>query len=238
MKWLAAEDKIPSSCLFALPLKKPQGTTTYCYKTQEVEAMLAHCSAHPELAWLGEVVLALITTGLRIGELASLRWTDLDLAAKVIRLADRGAQADKAQRAVARTTKSHRDRTLPIHPELHRVFLAMKRHPDGHIFHGPLEGKLKPDTVRNVLVRELLTPLAKHFPAPAGEKGFRDGRLHSLRHYFCSMSANSGVPEQVLMRWLGHRDSKMVRHYYHLHDEESQRQMAKVTFVNTLAAAE
>jgi hypothetical protein len=27
------------------------------------------------------------------------------------------------------------------------------------------------------------------------------------------------------MEWLGHADSAMVRHYYHLNDEESLRQM-------------
>ena len=43
--------------------------------------------------------------------------------------------------------------------------------------------------------------------------------------------AQAGVPEQVVMQWLGHRDSQMVRHYYHLHNDEVQRQMQRVTFV-------
>ena len=63
------------------------------------------------------------------------------------------------------------------------------------------------------------------------EIGFKDGRLHSFRHYFCSTCANSGVPEQVVMNWLGHRSSAMVRHYYHLHDDEAQRQMAKLKLI-------
>jgi integrase len=58
------------------------------------------------------------------------------------------------------------------------------------------------------------------------------GRLHSFRHYFCSRYANSGVPEQVVMAWLGHADSKMVRHYYHLHDDEAQRQMKRLQFLS------
>ena len=77
----------------------------------------------------------------------------------------------------------------------------------------------------------MLTPLAKKFPTPEGEIGFKDGRLHSFRHYFCSVCANTGVPEQVVMRWLGHQDSAMVRHYYHLHDDEAQRQMQRLNFV-------
>jgi hypothetical protein len=30
------------------------------------------------------------------------------------------------------------------------------------------------------------------------------------------------------MRWLGHKESRMVEHYYHLHDEEARRQMSRV----------
>ena len=33
------------------------------------------------------------------------------------------------------------------------------------------------------------------------------------------------------MEWLGHADSKMVRHYYHLHDSESRQQMAKLNLL-------
>ncbi len=232
LRWLVGEKLIPSSCLFALPLEKPQGTTTYCYTPEEVHAIVTHCFGRPDLVWLGEVIVALATTGLRIGELAELRWPDFDFKANMIRLTDTRRHARKADRAAARSIKTHRDRVLPIHPELLRILLGMRRRPDGRVFHGPKEGRLKPDTIRNVLIREVLTPLADRFPTPPGaERGFRDGRLHSFRHAFCSTCANSGVPELAVMAWLGQRDSRMVRHYYHLHQKEAQLQMAKVPFL-------
>ena len=83
-----------------------------------------------------------------------------------------------------------------------------------HIFRGPRGGKLKPDTVRNILIREVIKPLAERFPNPLGKKGFAAGRLHSFRHYFASMCANQGTAERVAMEWMGHADSEMVRHYY------------------------
>jgi hypothetical protein len=43
-----------------------------------VEAIVEWCAKRPELVWLGHVIIALACTGLRISELASLRWTDLD----------------------------------------------------------------------------------------------------------------------------------------------------------------
>ena len=33
------------------------------------------------------------------------------------------------------------------------------------------------------------------------------------------------APQRVVMEWVGHADSAMVRHYFHLHDEEAQRRM-------------
>ena len=33
------------------------------------------------------------------------------------------------------------------------------------------------------------------------------------------------------MEWLGHADSATVRHYYHLHDDEAQRQMSLLDFL-------
>jgi integrase len=86
------------------------------------------------------------------------------------------------------------------------------------------------------LIKEVLKPLESKFKTPEGEIGFEHGRLHSFRHYFCSVCANRGVPEQVVMRWLGHRDSQMVKHYYHLHDDEAQRQMKKIDFVGAARA--
>jgi integrase len=217
--------------LFSLPLQKPKGTTTYCYTPEEVEAAVEICFECRELHWLGGVLVALATTGLRISELASLRWDDFDAKLEMVRLTDTKHRANKADRDKARSIKSHRDRTLPIAKELHAVLEKASRHVDGRVFHGPLGGILKPDTVRNILIREVLEPLSKRFPGTPGKKSLRDGRLHSFRHYFCSVSATNGVPEQMLMSWLGHQDSKMVRHYYHLQDKPSQEQMARIQFV-------
>src|SRR5262249_29724812 len=104
LKWLIAEKHIPESCKFAMSLKKPQGTTTYCYSPEEVDAMVSHCFNRRDLAWLGDIVIGLATTGLRISELAALRWTDVDLDHDLIRLTDTRYHDNKEQRAAARTT--------------------------------------------------------------------------------------------------------------------------------------
>jgi hypothetical protein len=54
---------------------------------------------------------------------------------------------------------------------------------------------------------------------------------YTARHYFCSTCANNGVPERMVMAWLGHANSEMIRHYYHLHDEDAQRRMNSLDFL-------
>ena len=81
---------------------------------------------------------------------------------------------------------------------------------------GPQGGKLNPNHVREC------------FKADRNELNIPEGTPHSFRHFFVSLCANSGVPERVCMTWVGHKDSEMVRHYYHLHDDESKRAMGLV----------
>jgi len=99
---------------------------------------------------------------------------------------------------------------------------------DAFVFHGPRGGRLKPDTVRQILVREVIEPLTAKFPSSDNERGYKDGRLHSFRHYFASTCALNGVAERVAMQWLGHQDSDMVRHFFHRHDAEARRQMERL----------
>lgn len=226
LKYLVQQDHLPASSLFAYPMRKPTGTDTYCWTDEQVTAMIDHCNC-PDLQWLKAIILTLARTGMRISELASLRWTDVNLECRMIRLTDeRTLQTKKDQDR--RTLKSGYDRSFPIHDELLESLSTLEHHQDGRGFHGPLGGIVKPDTIRRSLIRDVLTPLAERFPNDVGEVGFVHGRLHSFRHYFCSACANAGIPEPVLMQWLGHRSSRMVRHYYHLHDDEAHRQMNRL----------
>jgi integrase len=228
--WLIEDGYLGKAEKINMPLKKAESQRPHCWTGAEVEAIIEQCR-EPGLQWLGNVVVALACTGLRIGELASLRWSDVSLepGKEMLTLTDETGHEGHGE-AGRRQTKSGRSRSFPIQPALVAV---LKRLPQSgtYVFHGPRGGRLKPDTVRNVLIDKVLTLLAERFPAHAGAKGFKDGRLHSFRHYFCSQSANSGVPERMLMQWLGHADSEMVRRYYHLNDEEARRQMLRLDLI-------
>ena len=229
VKWLIQEGHLQGMKPIELKLRKAESQPAYCYRPVEVKAMVELCWANTAIHWLAEVIIALACTGLRIAELASLRWSDIDLESGRLALTDETGRA-KSSGLKRRELKSGRSRSFPIHPDLLSVFRRLPRI-DAYVFHGPRGGRLKPDTLRRILVREVIEALAEKFPTPEGERGFMHGRLHSFRHCFCSTCANSGVPERMVMDWLGHADSEMIRHYYHLHDEEAKRRMDSLDFL-------
>ncbi len=229
-KWLIGEGHLPESCRIVLKLPRDKESTTYCWAIEEFQAIVAYCQQNPELNWLAEILLTLGLTGMRISELAQLRWSNLNISDNpMITLVDESRRGSSRDGRSHQTTKNKRSRTFPVNQQLIPMLKSLKRKPDGHVFHGPLGGRVKPDTLRNILIKDVLQPLKGRFPAAAGEKGFEDGRLHSFRHFFCSQCANNSVPERVLMTWLGHSDASMIKRYYHLSTEESQRQMDRVS---------
>ena len=230
--WLVEEGHLPTGSELIYPLRKPQGTDTYCYRPIEVSAMIAHCQAQPELTWLAELIVALVHTGLRIGELSNLRWSDIRLDQNLLTVADERSNRRKQHAGTCRTTKGRRSRIIPIHPELKRVLVAAHRHIDGYVFHAQRGGRLRPRNVLQAFIDDVIEPLKARFPTPADEIGFGHGRLRSFRHFFCSQAFLGGASEGEIREWLGHADSKMVEHYRHLRSEDAQRKMEKIDFLH------
>lgn len=242
LKLLIKQKRLSDEHRFELKLRRPQGSDTYCYTIVEVEAMIAHCQTRPELSWLAAVIQTLAMTGLRISELASLRWDDLKLDVQgqpaFLSLTDERASAKRRSFDEQRRTKGRRGRVVPIHPHLAALLTKLPQEKDGRIFHGPLGGQLKPDTVRNIFVREVLTPLSSQFPADGEQSGFAEGRLHSFRHFFVSRAFAEGATEAEIKTWVGHRDSRVVELYRHLSDQDSRQRLARLQFLGEQPVAD
>ncbi|WP_254510223.1 tyrosine-type recombinase/integrase [Anatilimnocola floriformis] len=231
VNWLIDTKRLAPEHRIVLPLVKPDGCDAYCYTFEQVTDMILYCQS-TDLGWLADVLIGLACTGLRINELASLRWSDVDLKAGVLRLTDERWSHRRIKLGSARHTKGKRTRCLPIHPELTRVLARLSKTVDGLIFHGPLGLKLQDSTVLRNLVDNVIEKLKSKYPTPAGEIGFEHGRVHSMRHYFCSESFRNGATEAQLLEWLGHRDSKMVAHYRHLRPDDSKRLMSSMRLLD------
>ena len=119
IRWLVGEQKLSASALISLTLRKPAGSNTYCWRPEEVTAMIDHCRSSPALEWLGDVIVALALTGMRISELGSKRWADIDFDANIVRISN--DPDDRKLSTQRRRTKNRRDRMLPIHSDLRKV---------------------------------------------------------------------------------------------------------------------
>jgi integrase len=235
VKWLVAKRLIPETCRFSLSLRKPQGSDTFCYTPEQVRAMVERCSQRPGLRWLGDIVLVLALTGLRISELLGLRRCDIDLSAGTLHVPDERSSAARRKLGEVRTTKGRRGRRVPIHRDLHDVLERLVNQCDGRLFRGPRGGKLKADTVRQVLIREVINPLSGQFPTAQGEIGFEHGRLHGFRHFFVSQALLGGASEGEVKDWVGHRSTRMVELYRHLREQDSKRKMQQIDFLGVQA---
>lgn len=233
VKWFIEQGLLSATQRINLTLHRSSESDTYCYTREQVAAMIDFCNSTQSLQWLAVLITALAATGLRIAEAIGLRWSDVDLVNNIITLSDNRRSGQRQKKKDIRTTKGRRSRRIPIYRGLHRVLASLPHHLDNHVFHGPRGGTLKADTVRNILVRDVLTPLSAKFPTHPGDIGFIDGRLHSFRHYFVSQCFLGGVSEGEIREWVGHADSRIVERYRHLSDDDAQRKMRQLNLLET-----
>lgn len=154
-----------------------------------------------------ELYLCAVSTGLRLGELTALEWSDVDFARSVILV----------QNKEAFSTKTRRNRTVPMAPAVHDLMVARKRRiRSGLVF--PMEGR-----------RMTKDEVSKRFKKYVISLGV-DTRLHfhSLRHTFASWLAQDGVSLYAIQKLLGHSSGAVTQIYSHLQTEELHGVVARI----------
>lgn len=234
--FLKEEGFVPERFRLKFPLSKPAENWRYCFTERQFGAMLELAKSQPRTEWLYPVIYSLGLTGLRVNELRGLRLTDICWESQQIVLKEE-RYSQRIQGGEVRRLKGKKSRSLPILPELLPILKSLPRHPDGFLFHARSGTRIRDRRVLESLQKHIIAPLAPQFPTPVGELGFADGVTHGFRHFFCSAMANRGVPEHMIMSWLGHRSSRMVRHYYTLHSEVARAAVPDIRIVPTAVAA-
>lgn len=137
------------------------------------------------------IVVLAITTGMRQGEILSLKWKDVDLARSC---------------AVLHETKNGERRTVPI-PHFAAQFLIelskMRRIDTPLVFPGKKDPQ-KPIDIRNM------------WDDAVAKAELEDFRFHDLRHTAASYLAMNGATLAEIAEVLGHKTLQMVKRYAHL----------------------
>ncbi len=165
----------------------------------EVQALLEAAGAHRAL--LGTMTLA----GLRIGELCSLRWRDVDLANGRLRIED--AKTDAGERVIDLSPsllddlKTHRADAAPFDAPADYVFATSR------------------GTSRNRsnVTRQILAPTirkANEKLGAAGKQPMEGITNHSLRRTFASLLYEAGASPAYVMAQMGHTDPGLALEIY------------------------
>ena len=171
--------------------------------TEEVEALLRAC---PSLRWKALVALG-VSTGMRIGELLALEWSDLDLDKGVVQVINKPGHS----------TKSRKNRYLALMPEV-RDLLGQLSRKGTRVFHTPA-GKPWGNNVR------------RDFNAIVKKSGILRCTFHDLRRTFASHLAMNGVNEAVVQKLTGHANIQTtLKHYTNILPDSLRAAQATLPF--------
>lgn len=193
------------------------------WRAAEVARFLAAC---PSLRWGHAWALALLC-GLRRGELAGLRWADVDLRDQTISISNQRLRIS-GQGVIDAPPKSEAGfREIPI-PEYLVALLRLERRRQ-------LASGAPSSYVVCCLDGRPIDPgrLDRQLAADVQAVGLRPVGLHSLRHSMATMAISTGVPLRVLQDLLGHASVTTTAQIYSHVSNEAKR--AAVTGISALA---
>ena len=166
------------------------------------EPMLAKPVRSPRVA--AGLLATMILAGLRVSELTSLRWRDVDLPGGRLRVTEAKTEAGV--------------RTVDISPML-REELAVHRADSGHTGPDDLVFATSAGTERNRsnITRQILQPTierANFELAKAGRARIEGLTNHSLRRTFASLLYHEGKSPRYVMKQLGHTEPALALAIY------------------------
>ena len=148
-----------------------------------------------------------LASGLRKGELAALRWEDVDIQSRTISVSRQYVRNPDGSLELTRPKTKNSVRLVSIPQAAVELLLQEhEMHPDSpYLFPSPLTGEMyHPDSVVN-LHKKILK-----------DAGLEDIRFHDLRHTFATTALQNGVDVKTVSSMLGHYDAGFtLRTYTH-----------------------
>lgn len=169
------------------------------------------------------IVQALAYTGCRLGEVAALTPADVDLDRGLIRVA-RSLSPDSHGKLMMGDTKSHRERVVPILPQLAPVILEASEDKKPHdlLFPGPRGGALDSSNLSRSIALTSWREEVRVYPL--GEQALH---LHDLRHTAATLMCRAGIPVHEVQMILGHSSLAVTQLYARANDEAAIRAGAR-----------
>jgi integrase/recombinase XerD len=211
LKFLASRDVIGADVIKRkLQIRVPEALPK-AIDPEDIQRLLAAIEKTRDRA----LILTLLRTGMRIGELLSTRVEDLNLKEKRIQIIE--TQKNRVGRVVYLSSDA---------VEALGRWEQTRKYQSEFIFYGQGAGPLGYEAARLVFINCIDRAGLAH-------KGYT---LHCLRHTYASELLNAGMPLQCLQELLGHHCIEMTRRYARLTD--NTRREAYYKAMNIIEAGE
>ncbi len=193
----------------------------------------AYSSGRPRFPH-GEAFVFMLYTGLRIGEMSALRWSDVDFEKRLIRVRGnltgvkcRDSASPQYGRRVSRInpfTKTNRPRTIPLgrmaYESIQRLYEA--RRPDSQLVLVNRDGNLIDPVTLQMSLRRIYQFAGIELPPGVN--------AHALRHTFASMCFENGLSVKQVSELLGHKSTQLtIDTYIHLIGDVNLKSMPELT---------
>lgn len=190
--------------------------------TKEKNKLEKYCKEDNSLRAIG--IIMCLNTGLRIGEICALKWEDIDLSKKVIKVR-RTLQrvydnTKKASYIIQDNPKSKRSyREIPISSKLFNILKPMKKEytNDSYFLTGVVTKPIEPRNYQYMFSKCLK------------KCGLPNYHFHQLRHTFATNCINAGMDAKSLSVILGHSNVKItLDKYVHSSIKEQRKYLEKI----------
>lgn len=215
-----------------VPRKTHEVTKSQLWTAKDLRSFLETAESHRlyALYWLAAY------TGMRLGEIVALRWSDVDFEKKLVRVHRSVTLTDSGR--VEGTVKSGKERFVSFDDQTKSVLQAhrLMQVSDMELAQNSWEGTdyvfctevglpLYPTT----LAAHLLHKLVERHNAEHSEQELTQIRFHDLRHIHATLLLEVGVPVHVVAARLGHADPSITLRTY-AHVLRSQEEAAATMF--------
>ena len=168
---------------------------------EEASKLLVYIKEHSDKVPYYEIIATLLYTGMRVNEAVHLFKQDVLLDKNLI------VVQEKVIRGELWTPKTKVRRFVPI-PNILKPIIEKQLKTRGEL--------LFPNTKNNLMRDRTILEKIKRWCVKAD---VRRVHTHSLRHTFCSVSSEKGIPELFIQAVLGHKTADMTARYRHLRPE-------------------
>lgn len=172
--------------------------------------------------WVANMAVELaLYTGMRVGELAGLKWCDVDFEKKIIIIRNQEAYNPKTKEYYIKETKNHKVRHFPITDEIQEVLLKVKKY---ELENGWLNEFVFADADGKMHKNRISSCAKSHTHFKSSTKS-----IHAIRRTVNSNLKSNGVSTTVACALLGHTERVNENNYtYDVLDTDT-----KIGFVST-----